>query len=124
MIIVTGHAIAREGADEAMQKLAVEHVLRSRTEPGCVSHEVSRDVQQPERFLFVERWLDMAALQAHFRVEAEEMMPHEYLALQQRGRVAGLQLEVAGCGFALRAVVEEDLLVLRHGVLLSLWRWC
>ena len=70
MIIVTGHAIAREGADEAMQKLAVEHVLRSRTEPGCVSHEVSRDVQQPERFLFVERWQDMAALQAHFRVEA------------------------------------------------------
>ena len=70
MIIVTGHAIAREGADEAMQKLAVEHVLRSRTEPGCVSHEVSRDVQQPDRFLFVERWQDMAALQAHFRVEA------------------------------------------------------
>ena len=70
MIIVTGHAIAREGADEAMQKLAVEHVLRSRTEPGCVSHEVSRDVQQPERFVFVERWRDMAALQAHFQVEA------------------------------------------------------
>jgi quinol monooxygenase YgiN len=70
MIIVTGHAIAREGADEAMQKLAVEHVLRSRAEPGCVSHEVSRDVQQPERFVFVERWRDMAALQAHFQVEA------------------------------------------------------
>ena len=70
MIIVTGHAIAREGADEAMQKLAVEHVLRSRAEPGCVSHEVSRDVQQPQRFVFVERWRDMAALQAHFQVEA------------------------------------------------------
>jgi quinol monooxygenase YgiN len=70
MIIVTGHAIAREGADEAMQKLAVEHVLRSRAEPGCISHEVSRDVQQPERFVFVERWQDMAALQAHFQVDA------------------------------------------------------
>lgn len=70
MIIVTAHAIAREGADEAMQKLAVEHVLRSRAEPGCVSHEVSRDVQQPERFVFVERWQDMAALQAHFCVDA------------------------------------------------------
>ena len=70
MIIVTGHAIAREGADEAMQKLAVEHVLRSRAEPGCVSHKVGRDVQQPQRFVFVERWRDMAALQAHFQVEA------------------------------------------------------
>lgn len=70
MIIVTGHAIAREGAEEAMQKLSVEHVLRSRAEPGCISHEVSRDLQQPQRFVFVERWADMAALQVHFRVEA------------------------------------------------------
>jgi hypothetical protein len=43
MIIVTGHAIAREGADEAMQRIAVEHVLRSCTEPGCISREVSLD---------------------------------------------------------------------------------
>lgn len=70
MIIVIGSAVAREDADEAMQKLAVEHVLRSRTEPGCVSHEVSRDVALPRRFVFVERWADMAALQVHFRVEA------------------------------------------------------
>lgn len=70
MIIVTGYAIAREGAEEEMQRLAIEHVLRSRSEPGCISHEVSRDVQQPRRFVFVERWTDMAALQLHFRVEA------------------------------------------------------
>lgn len=70
MIIVTGHAIARESSQEAMQKLAVEHVERSRAEPGCISHEVSRDVQQPLRFVFVERWSDMAALQQHFRLEA------------------------------------------------------
>ena len=70
MIIVTGHVIARQGTEEAVERLAVEHVLRSRAEPGCVSHEVSRDVQQPLRFVFVERWSDMAALQLHFQVEA------------------------------------------------------
>lgn len=70
MIIVTGHAIAREDTDEAMQRLSVEHVLRSRAEPGCISHEVSRDLQQRHRFVFVERWTDMAALQAHFQVDA------------------------------------------------------
>lgn len=70
MIIVTGSAIAREGADAQMQAIALEHVLRSRSEPGCISHEVSRDVEQPNRFVFVERWADMAALQVHFRVEA------------------------------------------------------
>lgn len=70
MIIVTGQAIAREGTDEEMQKLAVEHVQRSRDEPGCISHAVSRDVEHPRRFVFVERWTDMAALQIHFRVDA------------------------------------------------------
>lgn len=70
MIIVTGHVIARPGTEAEVERLAVEHVLRSRVEPGCVSHEVSRDVQQPLRFVFTERWSDMAALQAHFQVEA------------------------------------------------------
>lgn len=70
MIIVIGHVVAREDTEAQVQRLAVEHVLRSRSEPGCVSHEVSRDLQQPLRFVFVERWSDMAALQAHFRVDA------------------------------------------------------
>lgn len=70
MIFVTGSAIAREGADAEMQEISLEHVLRSRTEPGCISHEVSRDVEEPRRFVFVERWADMAALQVHFRVDA------------------------------------------------------
>ena len=70
MIIVTGHAMAREGVEEEMQKLAVEHVQRSREEPGCISHAVSRDVEHPRRFVFVERWTNMAALQLHFRVDA------------------------------------------------------
>lgn len=69
MIIVTGSATSREGAEGEMQKISLDHVLRSRAEPGCISHEVSRDVEQPRRFVFVERWTDMTALQMHFRVE-------------------------------------------------------
>lgn len=83
MIIVTGHAIAREDADEAMQRLSVEHVLRSRAEPGCISHEVSRDVQQPRRFIFLERWTDMAALQVHFRVEASRQFAKSMAQLSE-----------------------------------------
>lgn len=45
MIIVTGHVIAHQETEAAVERLAVEHVLRSRAEPGCMSHEVSRDVQ-------------------------------------------------------------------------------
>ncbi|MGP1684134.1 MAG: SDR family NAD(P)-dependent oxidoreductase [Giesbergeria sp.] len=70
MNIVTGHAIAGEGAEDEIGRLALAHVLRSRQEPGCLSHEVSRDLENPRRLLFVERWADMAALQAHFQVPA------------------------------------------------------
>lgn len=83
MIIVTGHAMARADTDEAMQRLSVEHVLRSRAEPGCISHEVSRDVQQPRRFVFVERWTDMAALQVHFRVEASRQFAKSMAQLSE-----------------------------------------
>jgi quinol monooxygenase YgiN len=83
MIIVTGHVIARPDTQEAVEQLAVEHVLRSRVEPGCMSHEVSRDVQQPLRFVFVERWENMAALQAHFRVEASRTFAQSMASLCQ-----------------------------------------
>lgn len=83
MIIVTGHVIARQETEAAVERLAVEHVLRSRVEPGCMSHEVSRDVQQPLRFVFVERWENMAALQAHFRVEASRTFAQSMASLCQ-----------------------------------------
>ncbi|MBB1633414.1 putative quinol monooxygenase [Cupriavidus sp. UME77] len=83
MIIVTGHAIAREGYQEAMQKLAVEHVERSRAEPGCISHEVSRDVRHSRRFVFIERWSGMAALQQHFRLDASRQFAHSMAQLSE-----------------------------------------
>lgn len=86
MIIVTGSAIAQEGADAEMERISLEHVLRSRTEPGCISHAVSRDVEEPGRFVFVERWADMAALQVHFRLDASRQFAKN-LALLSGGRI-------------------------------------
>jgi len=77
LIIVTGSAIAREDYVEDMRNLAIDHVRRSRSEPGCISHEVSNDAENPRRFVFVERWSDMAALQAHFRVEASRVFAQD-----------------------------------------------
>ncbi|HVO05802.1 MAG TPA: putative quinol monooxygenase [Burkholderiaceae bacterium] len=68
MIIVLGSVIVRpDRVDEAL-RLSREHVARSRVEPGCVSHAVHRDTEQPLRLVFVEEWVDQAALAAHFRV--------------------------------------------------------
>ena len=70
MIIVTGTVVARPDAVDEALRLATEHVVRSRSEPGCISHEVLRDPENPSRLVFVERWTDMAALKTHFAVPA------------------------------------------------------
>jgi quinol monooxygenase YgiN len=70
MIVVTGSVTARQDSFDQVRKLSLEHVHRSRQEPGCISHAVHVDCENPLRLVFVEQWADQAALQAHFRVPA------------------------------------------------------
>lgn len=70
MIIVTGAGVVRADAIDEALRLSLEHVRRSRLEPGCITHGVYRDVEQPERIFFYEEWADRAALDAHFAVPA------------------------------------------------------
>lgn len=70
MIIVTGAILARLETFDAVLKLSREHVERSRTEDGCISHDVHVDTENPLRLFFFERWRDEAALRAHFAVPA------------------------------------------------------
>ena len=68
MIIVTGSVSVRpERIDEAIQE-SLTHVHRSRREPGCITHAVHRDVEDPNVLVFIEEWESMAALQTHFMV--------------------------------------------------------
>jgi quinol monooxygenase YgiN len=70
MIIVTGSIVARADTLEALLTLSLEHVRRSRAEPGCLAHAVHRDVEQALRLVFVEEWTSREALAAHFAVPA------------------------------------------------------
>jgi quinol monooxygenase YgiN len=70
VIVVTGSIVAKpENVDELLA-LGLTHVRRSRTEPGCLSHAVHRDVENPLRLVFVETWTDRGALLVHFAVPA------------------------------------------------------
>jgi quinol monooxygenase YgiN len=69
MIIVTGSILAREDTFDDVLRSCLEHVERSRAEPGCISHDVHVDCQNPMRLFFFERWADEAALRTHFAVE-------------------------------------------------------
>jgi quinol monooxygenase YgiN len=70
MIVVTGSVTARADSFEDVRRLSLEHVHRSRVEPGCISHAVHIDCENSLRLVFVERWADRAALAAHFAVPA------------------------------------------------------
>jgi quinol monooxygenase YgiN len=70
MIVVTGSVTARADSFDEARKLSLEHVRRSRTEPGCISHAVHVDCENPQRLVFFEQWADRAALLAHFAVPA------------------------------------------------------
>jgi quinol monooxygenase YgiN len=68
MIVVLGSVLARPEALDELRRISLEHVHRSRAEPGCISHAVHADAENPLRLVFVEKWKDAAALAAHFRV--------------------------------------------------------
>ncbi len=69
-VLVTGSIQARPERIDELLALSLEHVRRSRAEPGCISHAVHRDAEDPLRLVFVEQWADRAALRAHFAVPA------------------------------------------------------
>ena len=70
MIVVTGSVATRQDTFEEARRLSLEHVHRSRGEPGCISHAVHVDCENPLRLVFIEQWADRAALLAHFAVPA------------------------------------------------------
>ena len=70
MLIVTGSIQARLDSVDELRRLSLEHVVRSRAEPGCLEHGVAIDANDGLRLVFFERWLDRESLLAHFRVPA------------------------------------------------------
>ena len=68
MILVTGSVQAAPATINEVLSISLEHVHRSRQEPGCLLHSVHRDVEDPLHVVFIEHWADTDALHAHFRV--------------------------------------------------------
>jgi quinol monooxygenase YgiN len=70
VIIVTGSVYAKPDTIDPVLDLSIEHVHRSRQEPGCLLHSVHQDVEDALHVVFIEHWADTAALKAHFGVPA------------------------------------------------------
>jgi quinol monooxygenase YgiN len=72
MIVVSGSVTARQNSFDEVRKLSLEHVHRSRAEPGCIAHAVHVDCENPLRLVFIEQWADRGALATHFAVPASQ----------------------------------------------------
>lgn len=81
MILVTGSFVAKQGQLADALAPSIEHVHRSRTEPGCISHAVHQDAENPRRLVFVEEWVDRAALAAHFALPESRAFARAVCAL-------------------------------------------
>lgn len=77
MILVTGSVHARPDAIDHALAISLEHVHRSRQEPGCLLHSVHFDAEDPLHLVFLEHWADADALRAHFGVPASRAFAKE-----------------------------------------------
>ncbi len=84
MIVVTGDVEASPETFAEIQRLSIEHVHRSRAEPGCVSHDVHINAENPMRLFFFERWESIDALKAHFGVPASREFGRRLEALASK----------------------------------------
>ena len=97
MIIVVGSVLVQDGRMNEAVKLSLEHVNRSRKEPGCISHAVHVDCEDPNRLVFVEEWTDHASLQTHFKVPESGRFVSALSALaSERPKMVVYQAEQTG----------------------------
>lgn len=90
MIMVIGSLTVAPESLETVMAASLEHVHRSRLEPGCISHAVHVDAENPGRLVFVEEWADMTALQAHFVVPAS----NTFAALMSQHATEGPEIAI------------------------------
>ena len=88
-IVVVAVLKAHEGQAEALERVLRACVEPSNAEAGCLAYALHRSQDEPGRFVFVERWVDMAAIELH------RQMPH-YLARaeQAEGLVSERQVHL------------------------------
>jgi quinol monooxygenase YgiN len=64
-IAVVAISMAKPGYEEQLCQALEGIVGPTRKEQGALQYDLHRDVQEPRRFVFVERWESQAALAAH-----------------------------------------------------------
>jgi Antibiotic biosynthesis monooxygenase len=89
MIVVTGSVTARQDSLAEVTRLSLEHVHRSRKEPGCISHAVHVDCENPLRLVFFRAMGRSRSATGPFRGAGVAPIRIRVAAARRGGRDAG-----------------------------------
>jgi quinol monooxygenase YgiN len=64
-VAVVAISVAKPGHEEKLRKALVGIIGPTLKEQGALQYDLHRDVSEPRRFVFVERWESREALAAH-----------------------------------------------------------
>jgi len=69
-LTVVARIIAAPGAADALQAEMTQLVHETRKEKGCIRYVLTRGVDDPNVFVFIEEWASRALWEAHINGEA------------------------------------------------------
>ena len=69
MIYVVATTQVKPDSRDAFIKGAKECIEATRKEKGCIAYDLNRDLEDPTKFLFYERWQSVDALSTHLNAE-------------------------------------------------------
>jgi quinol monooxygenase YgiN len=83
-VAVVAIFVAKPGKEEELRQVLEANVEPTRKERGALQYDLHRDIDEPRRFIFVERWESEDALEAHgksahiqaYRAKAPELCEH------------------------------------------------
>lgn len=79
-IVCIAHLVAKEGQAETLLNVLKGLIKPSKSEPGCVSYQLHRNIENTNMFTFVDKFKDQAAFDyhcetAHIKEAFDEVIP-------------------------------------------------
>ncbi|KMY85668.1 hypothetical protein BUMB_03112 [Candidatus Paraburkholderia calva] len=83
-VAVVAIFVAKPGKEEGLRRVLEANVEPTRKEAGALQYDLHRDIEEPRRFIFGERWASKDALDVHgqsahiqaFRAKSPELCEH------------------------------------------------
>jgi len=67
MLTVLAHVTVRPDQRQAFTEAAHGFIATTRQEPGCLAYDCHQSITDPDKYVFVERWVTGAEMEQHLQ---------------------------------------------------------